>query len=85
MQQMLDLGIEHVPREAARLLENDAPVLGIRVVAEVRAFVDEPLAFGVHHDAERIAVAARGDRPIELAEIGRIAFPRTEWQPDHCP
>ena len=56
VQQVSHLRIEDLPREAARLLQHDAAVLRIGVVAEVRAFVDEALALGVDHDAERVAV-----------------------------
>ena len=42
--QMLHLLVENLPGELARLLENDAAIFGVGVVAEIRALVDEALA-----------------------------------------
>ena len=61
-QQVLDLRIEHLPGKAARLLQHNAPVFGVRVIAKIGALVYKALTFRIHHDAERIAVAITGVR-----------------------
>ena len=40
-QQVRDLLVEHLPGELPGLFEDDAPVLGVGVVAELGALVDE--------------------------------------------
>src|SRR4051812_41016310 len=73
---MFHLLIEDLPREAARLLEHDSAILRVRVIAKIRALIDEALALRVDHDAERIAVTITGMWRIHVAEIRRIALPR---------
>ena len=74
-QQMQDLAIEYLPGELAGLREDHAAVLGIRVVAEVRALVDEAAALGIEHDAEGIGVLLECVAHREVAELGRVALP----------
>ena len=62
-------GVEDLRRDALRLAQHLGAVLGVGVVAEVGALVDEALAVGVDHDRDRIGLArvAVG----ELAVAGR--------------
>jgi hypothetical protein len=53
---MINLRIKKLPSVTPGLLQHDATVFSIGVAAEVRAFVDEALAFGVHHHAEHVAM-----------------------------
>ena len=76
VQQGLDLRIEHMPGKAPWLLQNHAPVFGVGVVAKVRTLVDETLALRIHHDAERVTVAAERGARIHITEIRRISLPR---------
>src|SRR5262249_27671854 len=58
-------------------LQHCAPVLGIGVVAKVRAFIDKPVAVRIHHDAERIAVPVTGAvLAVDVAVVAGIALPR---------
>jgi hypothetical protein len=63
------LGVEHLVRDALRLAQHLGAVLGVGVVAEVGALVDEPLAVGVDDDADRIRLAR--EAVGELAVAGR--------------
>ena len=74
-QQVLDLPVEHLPGELPRLVEDHAAVLGVGVVAKVRALVDEALAFGVEHDAEGVGVLLELVAHREVAELGCVALP----------
>ncbi len=74
-QQMGHLAIEDLPGELARLFENHAAILGVRVVAEVGALVDEAPAAAVDHDSERIAVLLKAIADAQVAELGRVAIP----------
>src|SRR5665213_3229830 len=72
---MHDLLIEYLPGELTRLIENDATVLRISVVAEIRAFIDEAFTLGVDHDAERIGVFLESVANGKVAMLGRVAIP----------
>src|SRR5262249_55575451 len=73
--QMRDLGVEQLPGELLRLLQHHAAVLGVGVVAEVGALVDEALALRIDHDAPGIAVLLELVADREVAELGRVALP----------
>ena len=75
VQQVRHLRIEHMPRITSRLLQHNAPVLGVGVISKVRTLIDEALTLGVNHQAERIAVAAERSARVEHTEIRRIALP----------
>ena len=84
-QQVLDLLVEDLPGELARLLEDHAAVLGVGVVAEVGALVDEALAVGVDHDAERIGVLLEaGRRRRGRRTPARCAPSRPRGSPTSC-
>ncbi len=72
---VLDLGVEHLPGELVGLLQHDAAVFRIGVVAEVGALVDEALAVGVDEDAERIGMLLELVADREVAELGRVHLP----------
>ena len=74
-QQMQHLGIEHLPGGLRRLLEDGAAVLGIGVVAEIGALIDEAAAGGVDDDAEGIGMLLEIVADGEVAEFGRVAVP----------
>ena len=85
-QQMQHLRVEHLPGVAAGLREHGAAVFGVGVIAEIRALIDEALAVGVDHDAERIAVPIAGAvLAIDVAVIVGVALPGDRVAPDHCP
>src|SRR3546814_14525979 len=65
-QQVRDLLVEHLPGELVRLVQDHPSVLGIGVVAEVGALVDETAAVRVDHDAERVGVL------LERSEARRV-------------
>src|SRR6266849_2904109 len=67
--------VEHLPGELPGLAEHDSSVLGVGVVAEVRALVDEAPAFGVEVDSEGIRVLLELVADREIAELGRVALP----------
>ena len=68
-----------------RLLQHHAAVFRVGVIAEIGALVDEALAVGVDHDAERIGVLLEMVADREVAEFRRVAVPATAWQPDQLP
>src|SRR3990172_6867715 len=70
-----DLVVEDLPREHARLRVDHRAVLGVGVIGEVRALVDETLAARVHHDAPRIAVFLEAVTDREIAERRRVEVP----------
>ena len=74
-QEVQDLAVEDLPGELVRLLEDHAAVLGVGVVAEVGALVDEALARGVDHDAERVGVLLEGVADRKVAELGGVVVP----------
>ena len=74
-QQVHHLRVEHLPCELSRLLQHRPAVPGVGVVAEVRAFVDETLPVGIHHDAERIAVLLEVVADRQIAERGCVPVP----------
>ena len=74
-QEMRHLLVEDLPRELARLPQNDRAILGIGVVAEVGTLVDEALTVGVEHDAPGIGVLLKAVADCEIAKLGRIAVP----------
>ncbi len=73
--QVCDLCIENLPCKVARLLHDLGAVFRIRVVAKVRAFVDEALTVCVDHDAERVGVFLELIADSEIAELGRVLIP----------
>src|SRR5580704_15319041 len=73
--QVLHLLVKDLPGELARLLQHHAAILGISVIAEIGALVDEALAGGVDQDAERIGVFLELIADGEIAELRRVHFP----------
>ena len=71
------LGVEDLHRGALRLLHHLAAVLGVGVVAVVRALVDEALAVQVDDDADRIGVL------LEVVEDHAVAERRGADVPLH--
>ncbi len=69
------LGIEDLPGELLRLLDDLPSVQHVRVVAEVGSFVHESLAVGVDHDPEGVAVLLEPVSHPEVAEFGRVEIP----------
>src|SRR4030095_8147575 len=55
-QQILDLGIENLPRELPGLLQNLAAVLGVGKRVKIPALVHEALAIGIDEEPEDVAV-----------------------------
>ena len=76
VEQMIDLGVEDLPRQMVRLLQHGPAELGVGVVAEVLALVDEPLALRVDHHAQEVAdlaiVLALEMRQVEVAVVRRV-------------
>src|SRR5690606_22904149 len=70
-----DLVVENLPGHLVGLVQDDAAVLGVGVVAEVGAFVDESLAVGIDHDAPRVAVLLEIVADREVAEFGSVEVP----------
>ena len=68
VEEMIDLGVEDLPRQMVRLLQHGPAELGVGIVAEVLAFVDEPLALRVDHDAEEVADLAIV-LPLEVGQV----------------
>ena len=68
-----DLGIEHLPGELPGLLQYFRAVFCVGVVAKVGALVHEAPTLPVHHDAERVAIAAERGARVELAESAELA------------
>ena len=64
-----------MPRGSARLLQHDAAIFRVGVVAEVRALIEKALALRIDHDAELVAVAFVAHAGVEIAKIRRIAVP----------
>ena len=73
--QMLHLLIEDLPCELSGLLQHDAPVFGIRIVAEVGPFVDEALAGGIDENSERVGVFLKLVADREVTELRRVHLP----------
>src|SRR5882762_162171 len=71
----LDLRIEYLPRKLPRLVQDHAAVLGVGVVAEVGALVDEALALGVDVDAPGVGMLLELVTYREIAEFGGVSFP----------
>src|SRR6185503_767499 len=61
--------------ELTRLHEDDAAVLRISVVAEVRTFVDEALPISIDHDAPGIGVLLEVIADRKVAEFRRVTVP----------
>src|SRR6266478_2178629 len=72
---MRHLAIEHLPRELSRLFENRAPILGVGIVAKVRALVDEAAAAPIHHDPKWITVLLKAVADAQVSELRRISIP----------
>ena len=64
----------------ARLLEHGAAILGVGIVAEIHALIDEALAMRVQHHAEEIAylaiVLALHRRQVEVAVLLHVQVHR---------
>src|SRR3546814_16589816 len=69
------LAVEDLPGELAGLVEDDAAVLGIGIVPDVGAFVDEAPPAGVDHDAELVGLLLDAVADAEIAELGRVVVP----------
>src|SRR5258707_11593625 len=65
---MLHLAVEDLPGELPRLIQNDAAVLRVGVVAEVRSLVDEAPALGVDVDPPWIGMLLELVADREVAE-----------------
>ena len=74
-QKMAHLGIEDLPRELPRLLHQHLAVSAVRVVLDVGAFVGEPLAVRIDHDAIGIGVLLVAAHDNEVAELRRVGIP----------
>src|SRR5262249_2996666 len=61
--------------ELTGLVQNHAAIFRVSVVAEIGAFIDEALAVGVDHDAERIGVLLEAVADGKIPILGRIAIP----------
>ena len=72
----LHLAVEDLPGELPGLLQDHAAVLGVGVVAEIRALVDEALALGVDVYAPGIGMLLEAVADREVAGLGRVAVPR---------
>ncbi|KAJ2974635.1 hypothetical protein NUW54_g11863 [Trametes sanguinea] len=74
--------VPHLERDAARLREDRAPELRVRVVAEVLALVDEPRAARVEHQPERVPGLRELVAQLAVARSeGAFASQQVEWQP----
>src|SRR5205823_11395523 len=73
--EMFDLLVEHLPCELAWLLQHDAAIFRIGVIAEIRALVDEAFAGRVDQHCERVTVLLELVADREVAEFGRVHFP----------
>src|SRR5690606_10806001 len=67
---------EELERDAVRLLQNLAPVLGVGVVAQIRAFVDEALTVHVHDQPQRVGVLLVEVADAAIAGWRRVQVPR---------
>lgn len=74
-QQMRDLLVEDLPGEHARLLQDFAAVAGVAIAVEILALVAEPLAVGVHDDAERHVMLLELIADIQVAVGRRVQVP----------
>ena len=68
-QQRAQSGVEELEGDGAGLLEDRAPVLGVGVVAEVGALVDEALPVAVDDDPERIALPGQPVGELAVALV----------------
>ena len=66
---------EHLPCHLAGLVQNDAPVLRVGVVAEVGPLVDEAPPLAVDHDAPGIGVLLEIVADGQVAELRRVEVP----------
>src|SRR6516165_688918 len=73
--QMHGLLVEDLPSELVRLLEDQAAVFSIGVVAEIGPLVAEAHAVGIDHDSKRIAVLLEIVADCEITELGGIVVP----------
>src|ERR1700716_2663035 len=73
--QVLHLLVEDLPGELAGLLQHYATVLGIGVVAEIGAFIDEALAGGVDQNGKRVGVLLKLVTDREITKLGRVHLP----------
>ena len=72
---MLHLPVEDLPGELAGLLQHHAAVLGVGVIAEIGALVEEALAMCVDENPEKIRVFLELVADREVAELGRVHVP----------
>src|SRR5438477_7144931 len=72
---MQHLAVEYLPSELAGLCKDHMAVLGVGVIAEVGALVDEPFAAAIDHDAPRIAVLLEIVADRQVTELRCVAIP----------
>ena len=78
--------IEDLEGQPLGLADDLAPVLGVGVVAEVRALVHEPGAVHVDDEPERVGVLLEHVAHAAVAEgAARSASHATAWQDDQWP
>ena len=80
-----DFRVENLPRELARLAQDHRAVFRISEIAEVRAFIDEALAVGIDHHAERIGMLLEIVADRRSPKSGALRSQPTAWQPDQLP
>src|SRR6185295_9146147 len=73
--QVLHFLVEDLPGELTRLLQDDAAILRIGVVAEVGALIDEALAGRVDHDGKRVGMLLELVADREVAEFRGVHLP----------
>jgi Tripartite tricarboxylate transporter TctA family len=71
-------GVEDLGGDALRLAQHLGAVLGVGVVAEVGALVDEALAVGVDHDPDRIRLARVAVGELEVARGWGAGVPNSD-------
>ena len=67
--------VENLPGNSAGLLQNTPSVLGISVVAEIRALVHEALAVDIYDNAEGVGVLLKAFADFPVAEGRRAEVP----------
>src|SRR5260221_2299949 len=72
---MLRLLLPDLPGELARLLQHHPAIFRVGVIAEIRAFIDEALARGIHQHGERIGILLELVAHGDTAEFGRVQLP----------
>ena len=67
--------VKNLPGELVRLVEDNAAVLGVSVVTEIGALVDETPACSIDHDTERLGVFLEVIAYGKITEFGRVTVP----------